>query len=135
MNALEKQCESAGLKMTGPRRVIIRVLGDSPDHPSVETVCERVKAVDPSISMATVYRTLNLLDEMNLVTRHDFKENFSRYEINTDHHHHLIDVETGQVIEFENDEIEAMKQKICCDLGYDLVECRLELYARRQKTA
>lgn len=131
MNNLEQQCSQAGLKMTGQRRTILKVLDESDDHPSVEDVYERAKVVDSSISMATVYRTLNLLDELNLVVRHEFGENFARYETNTDHHHHLIDVETNEVIEFQDEEIEKMKEEIAKKLGYELVECRLELYGRK----
>ena len=133
MRDLEEQCADAGLKMTGQRKTIIKVLDESSDHPSVEDVYERAKAVDNSISMATVYRTLNLLDELNLVVRHEFGENFARYETNTEHHHHLIDIESGKVIEFQNDEIEKMKADIAHSLGYELVECRLELYGRKIK--
>lgn len=131
MTNLESACARAGLKMTGQRKTILKILEEAGDHPSVELVYERAKAADPSISMATVYRTLNLLDELGMVTRHDFKENFSRFEINLDHHHHLIDVESGEVVEFQNEEIEKMKQDIARKLGYELVECRLELYGRK----
>lgn len=131
--SLEQRCAEAGLKMTGQRKIILKVLDDAEDHPSVETVYERAKAVDPTISMATVYRTLNLLDELQLVIRRDFNEKFSRYDMNTDHHHHLIDVESGEVVEFQNQEIEDLKKKIAFDLGYDLVECKLELYGRKRK--
>ena len=133
MTSLEQQCADKGLKMTGQRRTILKVLGEAEDHPSVESVYERARALDSSISMATVYRTLNLLHEMGLAARHEFKENFSRFELNMDHHHHLIDIESGQVIEFQNREIEEMKQEIARKLGYDLVECRLELYGRKIK--
>jgi Fur family ferric uptake transcriptional regulator len=133
MTDLEQRCSQAGLKMTGQRRTILRVLGEAEDHPSVEKVYERAKALDPSISMATVYRTLNLLDEMSLVTKHEFGENFSRYEVNMDHHHHLIDLETGAVIEFQNEELEHLKHKIAAELGFDLVDHRLELYGKRIK--
>ena len=110
------------------------MLDDASDHPSVEVVHERARDIDPTISMATVYRTLNLLDELHFVTKHEFKENFSRFDINMEHHHHLIDVESGAVIEFQNDEIELMKQEIARQLGYELVECRLELYGRKLRT-
>lgn len=133
MTNLEQRCTEAGLKMTGQRKTILKVLDESEDHPSVEEVYERAKAADSSISMATVYRTLNMLDEMELVVRHEFKENFARYELNTDHHHHLIDIETGEVVEFQNAEIERMKEDIARKLGYDLVECRLELYGKKIK--
>jgi Fur family ferric uptake transcriptional regulator len=133
MADLEELCAKAGLKMTGQRRTILQVLNEAGDHPSVEDIYERAKTLDPSISMATVYRTLNLLDELNLVVKHDFKENFARFDVRMDHHHHLIDVESGDVIEFQNDEIEVMKQKIAEELGYELVECRLELYGKKIK--
>ncbi len=131
-DTLEKACTRAGLKMTGQRRTILAVLDEAQDHPSVETVYERSRAHDSSISMATVYRTLNMLDELGLVVRHEFKENFARYELNMQHHHHLIDVDSGKVIEFQNIEIEQIKQKIAEELGYDLIECRLELYGRKR---
>ncbi len=133
MSNLEQRCAEAGLKMTGQRKTILKVLDQGGGHPSVEDVYERAKAVDSSISMATVYRTLNLLDELELVVRHEFKENFARYELNTDHHHHLIDIESGEVVEFQNAEIEKMKADIARKLGYDLVECRLELYGKKIK--
>ena len=131
MTYLENRCTQAGLKMTGQRRTILKVLDQAEDHPSVEEVYDRSKAEDDSISMATVYRTLNLLDELGLVVRHEFKENFARYELNTDHHHHLIDIESGDVVEFQNEEIEKMKAEIARKLGYELVECRLELYGKK----
>ncbi len=131
MNNLEQKCADAGLKMTGQRKLILQVLDTAEDHPSVETVYERAKELDSSISMATVYRTLNMLDELNLVIRHEFKENFSRYEVNEAHHHHLIDLETGDVIEFQNAELEKLKEKIANELGFDLVDHRLELYGKK----
>jgi len=130
---LETKCTEAGLKMTGQRRTILKVLGDAQDHPSVEDVYERAKKVDQSISIATVYRTLSLLDELDLVIRHEFQEGYSRYELNWDHHHHLVDLETGQVVEFQNDELEKLKVQIAKDLGYELVDHRLELYGKKIK--
>jgi Fur family ferric uptake transcriptional regulator len=132
MTSLEQRCAEAGLKMTGQRKTILQVLDESMDHPSVEVVYERAKKADPSISIATVYRTLNLLDEMDLIVRHEFKENFSRYEINMEHHHHLIDLETGKVIEFQNEDLERIKHAIAEELGYDLIDHRLELYGRKK---
>ncbi len=131
MKDLEQRCTQAGLKMTGQRRTILQVLTEAEDHPSVEMVYERAKKMDQSISIATVYRTLSLLDEMDLIVRHEFKENFSRYETNTEHHHHLIDLESGQVIEFMNAELEALKEKIARDLGFELIDHRLELYGKK----
>jgi Fur family ferric uptake transcriptional regulator len=130
---LQERCVDAGLKMTGQRRVITSVLESSKDHPSVEMVYERAKAEDSSISLATVYRTMNLLDELDLVTRHDFNESFSRYDVNVDDHYHLIDTENGEVIEFENDEVEAIVKKVAAELGFDLFDHRLELYGRKKK--
>lgn len=130
---LEKKCAEAGLKMTGQRKVILQVLDEAADHPSVEDVYDRAKGIDSSISIATVYRTLSLLDELDLVIRHEFQEGYSRYEVNWDHHHHLIDLETGRVVEFQNEELEKLKVKIAHDLGYDLVDHRLELYGKKIK--
>ncbi len=131
---LEQKCIDAGLKMTEPRKVILSILAHATDHPSVEDVYERSKQEDASISMATVYRTLGLLDELGLVYRHEFSDSdHARYEVNSEHHHHLIDLETGKVVEFKNEQIEKIKQKIAQDLGYELVECRLELYGKKLK--
>ena len=132
MNELETKCVTAGLKMTEQRRVILQVLADAADHPSVDTVYARARAVDPSVSIATVYRTLSLLDQLNLVQKHDFKASFSRFETNLRHHHHLIDIESGNVIEFQNDRLEALKREIALELGYDLVDHTLELYGRKR---
>lgn len=133
MTELEERCVEAGLKMTAPRKIILKVLDDSSDHPSVETVYERAKAIDKTISIATVYRTLSLLDELELVTRHEFNESFSRYEVNMDHHHHLIDLDSGDVFEFQNAELEKLKKKIAEDMGFELVDHTLELYGRKKK--
>ncbi len=131
MSNLEERCSGAGLKMTGQRRTILKVLDQAQDHPSVEDVYDRAKKIDSSISIATVYRTLSLLDELDLVMKHEFQEGYSRYEINEEHHHHLVDLETGKVVEFQNDELEALKEKIARDLGYELVDHRLELYGKK----
>jgi len=133
MTDLERKCIDAGVKMTGQRRVILQVLADSDDHPSVETVYRRACEIDASISIATVYRTLHLLDEMNLVQRHDFNENHARFETNLEHHHHLIDLDTGEVVEFKDEALERLKRRIADELGYDLVDHRLEFYGRRKK--
>jgi len=133
MKNLEQRCTDAGLKMTGQRRVILKTLENSEDHPSVESVFERSKKIDPTISIATVYRTLSLLEEMDIIIKREFNETFARYDTNTEHHHHLIDLETGEVIEFKNEELEKLKIKIAHDLGYDLLDHRLELYGRKLK--
>ncbi len=132
MTLLEQRCIEAGLKMTEQRRLVLRVLSESDDHPSVETVFQRAREADSSISIATVYRTLHLLSEMELVQRHDFNDSFSRFELNLEHHHHMIDLETGEVLEFQNDELELLKLKISDELGYELVDHRLELYGRKK---
>lgn len=132
-NSLNARCVTAGLKMTGQRKVIISVLENSVDHPSVEMVYERAKSQDSSISLATVYRTMNLLDELNLVIRHDFNESFSRYDVNVDDHYHLIDAENDEVIEFENGEVEAIVTKVASELGFDIIDHRLEIYGRKKR--
>ena len=132
MTLLEQRCIEAGLKMTDQRRLVLRVLSESDDHPSVETVFQRARQADSSISIATVYRTLHLLSEMELVQRHDFNDSFSRFELNLEHHHHMIDLETGEVVEFQNDELELLKLRIADELGYELVDHRLELYGRKK---
>lgn len=128
---LETRCAQRGLKLTGQRRTVLSVLEESTDHPSVEQVYERARAINPSISMATVYRTLNLLSEFGIAVAHDFGKNFARYEINEDHHDHLIDIETGKVIEFSDAALEDLKNKIAREMGYDLVDHRLDLFARK----
>lgn len=131
MSLMEEKCASVGLKMTGQRRVILKVLDEAVDHPSVEDVYERARKIDDSVSIATVYRTLGLLDELDLVVKHEFQEGYCRYEVNGDHHHHLIDLETGEVHEFQSPELEKLKVKIAHDLGFELVDHRLELYGKK----
>ncbi len=115
--------------MTEQRRTIARVLSESTDHPDVETVYQRASELDSRIGLATVYRTLRLFEEASILERHDFGDGRARYEEMPDEHHdHLIDVQSGSVIEFQNDEIEALQQKIARELGYRLVDHRLELY-------
>ena len=116
--------------MTGQRRVIAQVLSDSQDHPDVETVYQRASVIDSKIGLATVYRTLRLFEEANILERHDFGDGRARYEeIPHQHHDHLIDVKSGAVIEFHNDEIEALQRAVARKLGYRLVDHRLELFA------
>ena len=127
---IERLCVERGLKMTGQRRVIARVLSEAADHPDVEELYRRASAIDPRISLSTVYRTLNLFEEAGLVTKHDFKDGRARFEpIPDEHHDHLIDIRSGKVIEFRNEEIEAIQEVIAKRLGYRLVDHRLELYA------
>ena len=126
MTKLEKACEDKGLKMTEQRRVIARVIADAEDHPDVETVYRRATAVDPRISIATVYRSLKLFEDANVLVRHDFGEGRARYEETGDHHEHLI--------EFMHQELEALKERVANELGYELVDHRLELYGRKLKS-
>ncbi len=129
---IERLCIDRGLKMTGQRRVIARVLSDATDHPDVEELYRRAAALDSHISIATVYRTVRLLEENGILERRDFGGGRARYEP-TEHgnHYHLIDVETGKVIEFQDAEHERLMQTIAARLGFDLVSLRLELFGRR----
>jgi len=130
ISRLERLCIDKGLKMTDQRRVIARVLSDAEDHPDVEQVYRRATEIDPKISIATVYRTVRLFEEASILTKHDFGDGRSRYEeMREDHHDHLIDVQSGEVVEFHNEEIETLKEAIAEQLGYKLVGHRLELYA------
>jgi Fur family ferric uptake transcriptional regulator len=127
---LEQRCIDKGLKMTEQRRVIARVLSEAADHPDVEAVHKRATAIDPRISIATVYRTVRLFEEAAILERHDFRDGRSRYEEATHaHHDHLIDLHSGKVVEFNNEEIEELQRAIARKLGYRLVDHRLELYA------
>src|SRR5246127_5684685 len=126
---LEKLCLDKGLKMTEQRRVIARVLSDAADHPDVELVYNRAVEIDPHISIATVYRTVRLFEEANILARHDFGDGRARYEeMPTAHHDHLIDVQSGRVIEFRNEEIEKLQRFVASELGYQLVDHRLGLF-------
>ncbi|MBO6728831.1 MAG: transcriptional repressor [Maricaulis sp.] len=126
---IEKICIEKGLRMTEQRRVIARVLSMSHDHPDAEELHRRASAEDPRISLATVYRTVRLFEEAGIIERHDFRDGRSRYEeVGDDHHDHLIDLKSGEVVEFVNDEIERLQEAIARKLGYKLVDHRLELY-------
>jgi len=128
-NRIERLCIEKGMKMTEQRRIIARVLSAADDHPDVEEVYRRASKLDPRISIATVYRTVRLFDEANIVERHDFGDGRSRYEEATEEHHdHLIDIQSGKVIEFQNEEIENLQEKIARKHGMKLVGHRLELY-------
>jgi len=133
---IERICVEHGLKMTGQRRVIARVLSEAEDHPDVEELYRRAAALDGRISIATVYRTVRLLEERGILERRDFGGGRARYEP-TEHgrHYHLIDIDTGRVIEFEGGEHERLMQQIAAGLGFDLVSTRLEIYGRRVQAA
>lgn len=126
---IEQLCADKGLRITEQRRTIAKVLGDSEDHPDVETLHSRAAAIDPNISIATVYRTVRLFEEAGILERHEFGDGRSRYEaVSDDHHDHLIDVETGKVVEFADDALELLQKQIAERLGFRLVDHRMELY-------
>lgn len=134
MTRIEKLCNEKGLRMTDQRRVIARVLSEATDHPDAEELYRRAAVIDPHISIATVYRTVRLFEDAGILERHDFRDGRSRYEEMPDSHHdHLIDVQTGRVIEFRNEEIEKLQRKVAEELGFELVDHRLELYAVPRK--
>ena len=130
---IEKKCIEKGVKLTEQRRIIARVISESKetygesDHPDVDELYSRVSKIDPKISIATVYRTVKLFEEAGILVKHDFKAGKARYEINDDHNH-LIDIKTGEIIEFVDDEIEKLQKKVAEKYGYELVDHKLELY-------
>lgn len=135
-SAIERLCAEQGLRMTGQRRVIARVLAGATDHPDVEEVYQRANRIDRRISLSTVYRTLKLFAEKGILERHDFGHKRGRYEeAGRGHHDHLIDMETGRVIEFRNEAIEELQDRIARELGFKLVGHRLELYGVKMKPA
>lgn len=132
--SLEEQCVARGMRMTEQRRVIAQILEKAHDHPDVEELYRRASEIDPRISLSTLYRTVNLFEEAGLIARHDFKDGRARFEpLPDEHHDHLIDIRSGKVIEFRNEEIEAIQEVIARRLGYKLVDHRLELYAVKIK--
>ena len=135
---IEQKCLSQGVKLTDQRRIIAKVISESKkaygesDHPDVDELYNRVSKIDPKISIATVYRTVKLFEEAGILTKHDFKGGKARYEINDDHNH-LIDIKTGEIIEFVDDEINQLQEKIAAKYGYTLVDHKLELYGMKKK--
>jgi Fur family transcriptional regulator, ferric uptake regulator len=134
-NRLEELCAQKGMRMTEQRRIIARVLSEAADHPDAEELYARAAALDPKISLATVYRTVRLFEDSGVISRHDFGDGRARFEeLPDDHHDHLIDVKTGEVIEFVDEDIEKLQEKIAKKLGYRLVDHRLELYGVKDKS-
>ena len=126
---IEQKCISKGVKLTDQRRIIAKVMSESQDHPDVDELYNRVSEIDPKISIATVYRTVKLFEEVGIVAKHDFKGGKARYEqLSESHHDHLIDIKTGEIIEFVDDEIEKLQKKVAEKYGYELVDHKLELY-------
>ena len=135
VSQIEQACIDKGLKMTGQRRLIARVLSEADDHPDVEEVYRRAVLLDSRVSLATVYRTVRLLDEADILERHEFRDGRARYEAAGGvHHDHLIDIESGEVFEFNDEKIEKIQSRIAEELGYRLVDHRLALYGVRLKS-
>ena len=138
---IEQKCLSKGVKLTEQRKIIARIISESKteygesDHPDVDELYNRVSKIDPKISIATVYRTVKLFEEAGILTKHDFKGGKARYEALVESHHdHLIDIKTGEIIEFVNEEIETLQKKVAEKYGYELVDHKLELYGVKKKS-
>ena len=132
---IEQKCLAKGVKLTDQRKIIAKVMSESNDHPDVDELYNRVSKIDPKISIATVYRTVKLLEEAGILAKHDFKGGKARYEAMIESHHdHLIDVKTGEIIEFVDDEIEKLQKKVAEKHGYTLVDHNLELYGIKKKS-
>ena len=130
-----KKCIKKGVKLTDQRKIIAKVMSESNDHPNVDELYKRVSKIDSKISIATVYRTVKLFEESGIITKHEFKGGKARYEeLNESHHDHLIDVKTGEIIEFVDEEIEKLQKKVAEKYGYTLVDHKLELYGVKKKS-
>tara|TARA_B100001540_G_C15436893_1_gene474804 strand:- start:185 stop:595 length:411 start_codon:yes stop_codon:yes gene_type:complete len=134
-STIEKKCKEKGVKLTDQRKIIAKVMSDANDHPNVDELYNRVSKIDQKISIATVYRTVKLFEESGILAKHDFKGGKARYEeLNEGHHDHLIDVKSGEIIEFVDNEIEELQKKVAEKYGYKLVDHKLELYGVKKKT-
>ena len=132
---IEQKCIAKGVKLTEQRKIIAKVMSEANDHPDVDELYNRVSKIDSKISIATVYRTVKLFEESGILAKHDFKGGKARYEeLNESHHDHLIDVKTGEIIEFVNEEIEILQKKVAEKYGYELVDHKLELYGVKKKS-
>ena len=132
---IEKKCILKGVKLTEQRKIIAQVMSDSNDHPDVDELYKRVSKIDSKISIATVYRTVKLFEEVGILAKHDFKGGKARYEeLSEGHHDHLIDIKTGEIIEFVDEDIEKLQKKVAEKYGYDLVDHKLELYGVKKKS-
>jgi len=135
IDTIEQKCISKGVKLTDQRRLIARTMSEADDHPDVDELYNRVSKIDSKISIATVYRTVKLFEETGILAKHDFKGGKARYEeMRESHHDHLIDIKSGEIIEFVDDEIEKLQKKVAEKYGYDLVDHKLELYGIKKKT-
>ena len=132
---IEKKCILKGVKLTDQRKIIAKVMSDSSDHPDVDELYKRVSKIDSKISIATVYRTVKLFEEVGILAKHDFKGGKARYEeLSEGHHDHLIDIKTGEIVEFVDEDIEKLQKKVAEKYGYDLVDHKLELYGIKKKS-
>ena len=131
-DSIEQKCLAKGVKLTDQRKIIAKVMSESNDHPNVDELYKRVSILDSKISIATVYRTVKLFEEAGILIKHDFKAGKARYEINDDHNH-LIDINSGEIVEFVDKDIEELQKKIAKKLGYNLVDHKLELYGSKIK--
>ena len=132
--SIEERCKQKGVKLTDQRKLIAQTMSNSHDHPNVDELHKRVSKIDLKISIATVYRTVKLFEEVGILTKHDFKGEKARYEeLPNNHHDHLIDVQSGEIVEFVNEEIEKLQNEVAAKLGYKLVDHRLELYGIKTK--
>ena len=135
LKTIEQKCIKKGVKLTDQRKIIAKIMSEANDHPNVEELYNRVSKIDSKISIATVYRTVKLFEETGILTKHEFKGGKARYEeLNESHHDHLIDVKSGEIIEFVDQEIEKLQKKIAEKYGYDLVNHKLELYGVKKKS-
>ena len=133
--SIEKKCINKGVKLTEQRKIIAKIMSDADDHPDVDELYKRVSKIDSKISIATVYRTVKLFEESGILTKHEFKGGKARYEeLNESHHDHLIDVKSGEIIEFVDNEIEKLQKKVADKYGYKLVDHKLELYGIKKKS-
>jgi len=134
-DSIEKKCIKKGVKLTEQRKIIAKVMSDSDDHPNVDELYKRVSNIDSKISIATVYRTVKLFEEAGILTKHEFKGGKARYEeLNESHHDHLIDIKSGEIIEFIDEDIEKLQEKVAEKYGYKLVDHKLELYGIKKKS-
>ena len=132
---IEQKCIVKGVKLTDQRKIVAKVMSEAQDHPDVDELYNRASKIDPKISIATVYRTVKLFEEAGILAKHDFKGNKARYEeLIEDHHDHLIDIKTGEIIEFVDEDIEKLQKKVADKYGYNLVDHRLELYGVKKKS-
>ena len=134
-DSIEQKCIDKGVKLTDQRKIIAKVMSESDDHPDVDELYKRVSIIDSKISIATVYRTVKLFEEFGILAKHEFKGGKARYEeLNESHHDHLIDVKTGEIIEFVDEEIEKLQKKVAEKYGYELIDHKLELYGVKKKS-